>query len=616
MSKCPNPSIPENLNLAIRFLSQQFRHHRNNFRGKNSPPPELFKLRQIHSLLVVSGFSGHSPFLTRLLLHCVSLPSFPSAYASTIFSQIHRPNVFTYNALIGGFSFDPEKAVFFYVKMRQDGVFPNMHTFPLLLKSKTQIPFQIYAQSIKFGFGSDQFLLNSLLSVWANCGLIEYARQVFDEMTHRDVIAYTALMDGYVRNARASKALDVFLEMKVNGVGADGGAVVTALCAAGTLGCVWVGKWIQGFFIETGRVVRDVYVGSALIDMYSKCNCNEDALKVFRNMPYRNVVSWSALLSGYVQCNRFKEALILFQEMLVEKIEPSEATLVSVLASCAHLGSLDQGVWVDKYIHTHKIELNSPLGTALIDMYAKCGCINEAFRVFESMNSVDVYPWTALIFGLAINGHAITCLNLFSRMLSNGVKPNEVTFIAVLSACSHGGLVNEGKEIFKLMGSVYGVIPTVDHYGCMVDILGRAGSLREAAELIGEMPMEASGGVWGALFGGCVNYGDFEMGEIVGKRLIEMEPRRSGGYVVLANLYSRFGDWEKAANVRKKMSGVGVEKVKGCSWIESNGVIREFVAFEKSDAASESVYEVLDSLTEQMQQKLPFVVEEDYFLEV
>ncbi|KAL6579371.1 hypothetical protein OROMI_009587 [Orobanche minor] len=603
--------IFDHLNLVLRYLSQQFHLHNIVFCSKNSPPLQLLKLHQIHSLLIVSGFSNRSSFLTRILLHCLSFSSFPRAYAFSIFNQICRPNVFTYNALIRGFSSDPQTAVFFYIRMRQEGVFPNKHTFPLLLKSKTQIPFQIFGQAVRFGFGSDHFMRNSLLSAFAHCGLVDDARKLFDEMTNKDLVAYTALMDGYVKNARALHALELFVEMRANGALVDEVAVVSALCAVGMLGCVWLGKWIHGFYVETGRVVPDVYIGSALIDMYSKCGYCEDALKVFRDMPYRNLVSWSALLAGYVQCNKFKNVLSFFQEMLlVEKIEPNESILASVLAACGHLGSLDQGRWVYKYIITRKLELNSILGTALIDMYAKCGCVKEAFRVFMRIRVKDVYPWTALIFGLAMNGDAKSSLNLFFEMLSNGVKPNEVTFIAVLSACSHGGLVNEGKHLFALMDGVHGIEPNVDHYGCMVDLFGRAGRLREAIELIENMPMEPSGGVWGALLGACMVHKDFEVGEIVGNYLIKLEPYHSGRYALLANLYSDCRDWAAAAGVRKKMNEARVEKTRGYSWIESNGVVCEFVASEKSRLASENVYGILDDLTAQMKE-LPFVTNDE-----
>ncbi|KAH6773990.1 hypothetical protein C2S51_012394 [Perilla frutescens var. frutescens] len=593
------PPNLNNLNLALRYLSQKF-----HLGGRNSSP-ELFKLQQIHSLLIVSGFSDHSSSLTGLLLHCISLPSFPRAYVLSLFNRIRRRNVYTYNAVIRGFSSD---AVSFYAEMRREGISPNCHTFPLLLKSKTQIPFHIFAHSIKFGFGSDHFLCNTLLSVCANGGLIDSARKLFDEMTQRDVVAYTALMDGYVRTARAREAMELFLEMRELGVESDEVALVSALRAVGLLGCVWLGRWIHGFYVESGRVVRDVYVCTALVDMYVKCGCCKDAMRVFRDMPYRNCVSWNALLAGYVQWSKFKDVLLLFQEMLVEKVEPSEATLASVLRACAHLGSLDQGRWLDNYIGGCKLELTSVLGTALIDMYAKCGCVKEALGVFDRIRAKDVYPWTALIFGVAMNGDAVGALNLFSRMLSSGVDPNEVTFIAVLSACSHGGLVTEGQRLFETMECVYGIHPSIDHYGCMVDLLGRAGRLKEAVKLIENMPVEPSAGVWGALFGACMIHKDFELGRYVGNHVIKLQPHRGGRYALLANLYSKSGDRESAASVRRRMKEAGVEKTPGRSWIESDGVLHEFVALENSHVAAETVYSTLNKLTAQMKQ-LPIVLQ-------
>ncbi|XP_057773617.1 pentatricopeptide repeat-containing protein At1g50270 [Salvia miltiorrhiza] len=582
----------KNLDLAVRFLSQKF-----HLRANNSSP-ELFKLQQIHSLLIVSGFSDESSLVSTLLLHCISLPSFPRAYALSIFNQIRRRNVYTYNALIRAFTSDQNTAILIYAKMRREGVFPNKHTFPLLLKSKTHIPFQIFAHSIKFGFGSDHFLCNTLLSVCANGGLIECACKVFDEMPYRDAVVYTALMDGYVRTGGAGKALELFLQMRSSGVEADEVAVVSALSAAGMLGRVWLGRWIHGFYVEPGRVVRDVYVSTAIVNMYLKCGCCEDAMRAFLDMPHRNSVSWNALLSGLLQLGKFKDVLLLFDAMLLEKVEPSEATLATALTACAHLGSLDKGTWLDNYIGKRKLELSSVLGTALIDMYAKCGCVKEAFRVFEMVRAKGVYPWTAMIHGVAMNGDGVGTLSLFAKMLSSGVKPNEVTLIAVLSGCAHGGLVREGREVFAAMERCYGVRPGVDHYGCMVDLLGRAGRLREAVELMEGMPVPVAenGGVWGALLGACVIHGDLEVGRCVGNRVIEMQPHRSGRYSVLANLYAKCGDREAAAGVRKRMKEGGVEKSRGCSWIESNGEVHEFVAFDTSHVAAQAVYNTLDML--------------------
>ncbi|XP_042007299.1 pentatricopeptide repeat-containing protein At1g50270-like [Salvia splendens] len=587
----------KNLNFAVRYLSQKFLP-----RGNNSSP-EFFKLPQIHSLLIVSGFSDHSSLVTPLLLHCISLPSFPRAYVLSILNQIRRPDVSTYNALFRAFTSDPNTAILIYAKMHREGVSPNKHTFPLLLKSKTHIPFQIFAHSSKFGFASDHFFLNTLLSVSAKCGFIESARKVFDEMPQRDVVGYTALMDGYVRTGRAREALNLFLEMRASGVAVDEVAVVSAFSAAGILCCVWLGRWIHGFYVESGRVVRDVYVSTARVNMYLKCGCCDDAMRAFLDMPYRNSVSWNALLAGFVQLNKFKDVLLLFDAMLLEKVEPNEATLATALKASAHLGSLEKGMWLESYIGTRKLELTSVLGTALIDMYAKYGCVEEAFRVFEMTCVKDVYPWTALIHGVAMNGDAMDALSLFSEMLSSGVRPNEVTFIAVLSACSHGGLVSEGREVFEAMERDYGVRPGVDHYGCMVDMLGRAGRLRETVEGMAEESEE----VWGALLGACVIHGDVEMGRYVGDRVIELQLYRGGRYDALANLYGRSGDGEGAGGVRRRrrrrrrMKEGGVEKAPGCSWIESDGEFHHFLVFDTSHIASQAVYTTLDNLTPHME---------------
>ncbi|KAK9275123.1 hypothetical protein L1049_022382 [Liquidambar formosana] len=291
-----------------------------------------------------------------------------------------------------------------------------------------------------------------------------------------------------------------------------------------------------------------------------------------------------------------KDALLVFQDMLLEDVEPNQCTLTSVLTACAQLGALDQGRWVHGYIDRTNLQVNSTLGTALIDMYAKCGCIEKALLAFEKLPVKDVYPWTAMINGLAMHGDALTSLSLFSCMLRSGVQPNKVTFIGVLSACSHGGLVDEGREFFGSMSRNYYLEPNVNHYGCMVDLLGRAGHFDEAMKLIEDMPMEPTPGIWGALFGSCMIHKAFELGERIGKHLIKLQPHHSGRYVLLANLYSTCQKWEAAAHVRKLMKGKGVGKTPGCSWIEMSGEIHEFISFDKSHTESNDVYAMLDRI--------------------
>ncbi|KAM3343170.1 pentatricopeptide repeat-containing protein [Capsicum galapagoense] len=568
----------------------------------------LYHLKQINSVVFTCGLSHHTSFFSKLLRLCLLLPSFPSSYASSLFNHITNPTIHTWNIIFKGFSntSHPQSSISFYSQMRQHGLFPNKHTFPLLLRAfsraKNQNPLLVLAQIQKFGYTSDQFVQNSLVSCFASSGYVDIALQVFDEITHKDVLSYTALIDGYARNDLPVRALELFLEMRQEEVKVDEVAVVAALCPAGTLRYVWFGRCLHAFYVEAGRVSRDVYIGSALVDMYAKCGFWDDALKVFEDMPYKNLIFWSAMIAACVHCNRFREALSVFKDMLSVKVVPNQVTLTSVLSASTRLGALDQGRWIANYIKEHKIKFNAVLGTALIDMYAKCGCIEEALLVFEKLPNKDVYVWTAMINGLATHGDAAKSMALFLEMLRNGLRPNEVTFIGILSACSHGGLVDEGRRFFSLMDQVYAVKPNLDHYGCMVDLLGRAGLLEEACKLIQDMPMKPTPSIWGALFGSCMIHKAYELGEWIGRHLIDIQPYHCGRYTLLANLYSTCKNWEGVAQVRQMMKEMGVEKTRGCSWIELNGEVHEFIAFDGSHTKSEYIYTILDNLVNHLQQ--------------
>ncbi|PIA52628.1 hypothetical protein AQUCO_01000479v1 [Aquilegia coerulea] len=487
--------------------------------------------------------------------------------------------------------------------MRRKGEIPDVHTYIMVLKNcsktKYKYPNQIHADIIKVGVYGDTYIMNSMIKAYASVGYFNLAGKVFDEIQEKDVISWTALIDGYVKNGFPKEGLDCFIKMWYLGVEVDERTVVSVLCAVGMLGYLWIGKWIHGFYVECGRVHRDVYVGGALVDMYAKCGCCDDAQKVADEMPERNTVSWSALIAGYVQGNRFKEALLVFEDMLLEQVEPNQTTLSSVLTACAQLGALDQGRWVHEYIDKNELGVNTILGTTMIDMYAKCGCIQEAFLVFQKLSNKNVYAWTTMITGLAMHGYASSSLILFSQMLTTGVKPNEITLLGVLSACCHRGLVDEGRRIIRSMLRIYGIVPNMNHYGCMVDLLGRAGNLDEALDLIKSMPMNASSGVWGALFGACMIHKSYELGEQVGKHLIKLQPHHSGRYMLLANLYSVCKRWEEAAHVRKLMKEKGVNKKPGWSLIEVDGAIHEFIA-SCVHPQSEDIYVILDAINLQL----------------
>ncbi|ONK79783.1 uncharacterized protein A4U43_C01F10030 [Asparagus officinalis] len=354
-----------------------------------------------------------------------------------------------------------------YLHLLRQGLSPNQHTYPSLLKSlstsQTQHPSQVHSHIFKFGFDSDTFISNSLLSSYSKFGDLANAHQLFDEMRQRDSISWTSMIRGCVKNGMPNDGLRLFYEMRSFGVEIDGVIVVSVLNGCGMVGNVRLGQCVHGSYVECGRVRWDLYIASALIDMYAKCGDCDGARRVFDEMPCRNVVSWTSLVSGYIQCARFQDSVLVFNGMLFEGLEPNLMTLTSVLTACGHLGALEQGRWVHRYINRNGLVLNSIVGTALIDMYAKCGCIDDAFKVFNGLSQKNVYTWTALINGLAMHGLPFQALDLFSRMLKEGIRPNGVTFLAVLCACSHGGLVDQGKMYFNQMLEHYEIKPKLEH---------------------------------------------------------------------------------------------------------------------------------------------------------
>lgn len=341
---------------------------------------------------------------------------------------------------------------------------------------------------------------------------------------------------------------------------------------------------------------RDVVSWTTLISGYSRWGLVDDAYEVFERMPERNSVSWNAMIAAYVQSNRFREAFALFDRMRAEKVELDKFVAASMLSACTGLGALEQGEWIYRYIERSGIELDSKLATTVIDMYCKCGCLEKAFEVFNGLPRKGISSWNCMIGGLAMHGRGEAAIDLFKKMEKENVTPDDITLVNVLNACAHAGLVDEGRHYFDYMTKSYGIEPKMEHFGCMVDLLGRAGLLKEGRNLIGEMPMSPDAGVLGALLGACKIHGDIDMGEKIGKQVIELEPQNSGRYILLANLFASVGRWDDVANVRKLMNDRGVNKAPGCSMIELEGVVSEFIAGGRSHPQAKEIYSKVDEM--------------------
>ncbi|XP_006840824.2 putative pentatricopeptide repeat-containing protein At1g10330 [Amborella trichopoda] len=306
--------------------------------------------------------------------------------------------------------------------------------------------------------------------------------------------------------------------------------------------------------------------------MLNACFRNADivsAENMFNQMPHRDVVSWTTMVNGFTKNKQYKKVMDFFGLMLGSNVRPNEATLVSVLSAMANLSCLDEGQACHGYVVRNHLNLSANMGTALIDMYAKCGCINEAMQVFSMVNVRErgICTWNAAIMALATHGLLDQALELYELMQKAKVRPNSVTFVGALSACARGGLVDKGLEIFGSMGQLHGVQPRMEHYGCMVNLLGRAGLMDRALELIKDMPFEPDCSVWGALLGACSVQGDVGLGEVIGLCAIEAQPMHCGRYVILSNIYATAGRWAEAAEMREMMAKRGIKKVVGWSRI-------------------------------------------------
>ncbi|RZS18117.1 hypothetical protein BHM03_00050342 [Ensete ventricosum] len=567
------------------------------------------ELKQIQAAILKTPSLQSPPVLAKILsFRALSSPPH-IAHARSLLAHIDNPSLLLYNTVFRSLSRSTRSSVsasiMLYEDMLRKDLRPDSFTFPYLLKlfansRALQAGEALHAAAIKTGLHANVYVRNNLMSLYAVCGKVRAVQKLFDGFPERDLVSWTTLISGYTKAGLAKEAVKVFEEMtSEKNLRADGVTMVAVLSACAELGDLELGRNLHRY-IGAREVDMDVFVGNALVDMYSKCGDVDSAHQLFNKMPVRNVVSWNSIISGLVDNREFKQALELFRRMQGEGIEPDAFTLVGVLNSCASLGALELGQWVHAYISKNGVEADGITGNALVDMYAKCGRIDRAMEVFGRMAHKDVVTYTSMIVGLAMHGRGEEALELFAVMSSAGVKPNEVTFVGVLSACSHAGLVDVGLRHFESMSAAHGLAPQIEHYGCVVDMLGRAGRLDEAQDLISSMPMEPDAFVWGSLLGACRNHGDVALGETAAKRLLDVEPQEEGAYVLMSNLYAAGNRRSDGLRMRKAMRANKVRKTPGCSLIEIDGVIHEFRKGEELHPQAKEVYAMVDEFARRL----------------
>ena len=572
---------------------------------------------QTLSHAIASGLFLDPLISSKLLLSSLSLShshddlQFPRA----LFFQIQTPNIFAWNFMFKAYSHSssPQQSISLYNLMRRRfKLLPDHHSFPFLLKACARLSLfqkgqELHSLTFKLGLQHNVFVQNALVSMYSFCGngaaFLHTARQVFDEipLSVHDVVSWNSMISGYLLGHCYWDALKVFAEMLNMSVTdtirprPDNVTLLSALTACGRIGFLDLGREIHGLLTRNAFVL-DVVLGSSLVDMYAKCGQMEYARKVFDTIPHKNVVCWTCLIASYAHSHLFKESIELFREMQANGVTADAATIACVISSCGHSGALDQGRWVHTLCERTGIHFNLSVNNALIDMYSKCGDIQRALQIFHTLTLAerDVFSWTAMITGLAMNGLSDEALKLFSQMeTSSVVKPNEVTYLGVLSACSHAGLVDKGFYYFNHMTQSYNLKPRIEHYGCMVDLLGRANLLAEAEKFIRAMPIEPDVVIWRSLLFACTSHGNIELAEFSAKRIEKLEPRRCGARVLLSNVYASASRWSDVNNMRKGMALRRIQKLPGCSFIEIDGVVHEFFVADDSHCQMDSIYEMI-----------------------
>ncbi|GAV75769.1 PPR domain-containing protein/PPR_2 domain-containing protein/PPR_3 domain-containing protein [Cephalotus follicularis] len=543
------------------------------------------------------------------------------------------PNLYIYNTMISALSNSTSQPFALYNSMLSSSIYPDKHTLLYLLqacKYKSEAK-QIHCHAVVTGLLSYGYLQNSLIKKYLENGQMDLALQVFLHIPTPDAASFNIMIVGYAKKGYCLEALELFHEMVVTDLAPDEYTMLGLLVSCGQLRDVRLGKCVHAWmrrrdFINSSNLI----LCNALLDMYVKCKRLElarrtfDAFKVkdviswntiiagfakfeemevartlFDQMPSKDLLSFNSLIAAYAQMGDYRMVRELFDNMVAENILPDNVTMINLVSATTEIGALDQGRWIHGRIIRVGMQIDAFLGSALIDMYSKCGSIDRAFMVFREVIEKDVTVWTTMITGIAFHGYGRKALELFSEMQED-LMPNEVTFVAVLTACSHCGLVEEGLNIFNSMQEYYGIEPGTEHYGCLVDLLGRSGRLKEARDVIEKMPMRPGRSTWGAMLSACRAHGDLEMAEKALTELLKLEPEKEGGYIMLSNIYAASGRWSYSDKIREIMECRGVKKTAGCSSIVVDGVIQDFVAADKRHQKWVEIQTILNGLNSEI----------------
>ncbi|KAF9612066.1 hypothetical protein IFM89_037985 [Coptis chinensis] len=526
--------------------------------------------------------------------------------ARNFFELMPHHNLQSWNAIIVGCARSNQgcEALQLFRRMQRSGLGVDEITLSGVFSACAMVQgylegLQIHGLAIKSNFESNICVANALLDMYGKCGVIPEACKVFYAMDRRDAVTWNAIIAAYEQNGCQEETLFFFSWMLGSGLEPDEFTYGSILKACAGLRHLDYGLEVHDRVIKSG-LGFDIFVGSALIDMYSKCGMMEEAKKLHDRVEKQTMVSWNAIISGFSLQKQSEEAQDFFCEMLDTGVKPDNFTYATILDTCANLATIGLGKQIHAQIIKQELQSDVYICSTLVDMYSKCGNMQDSRLMFEKMRERDFVSWNAMISGYSQHGLGMEALQIFSKMQSENINPNHATFVAVLRACGYMGLFEEGKCYFHSMLNDYGLQPQLEHYSCMVDIIGRSGQIDEALKLILEMPFEADAIVWRSLLSVCRINGDVEVAELAASSILQLDPQDSAAYVLLSNVYAEAGMWGQVSKMRQMMRQNGLKKEPGCSWIEVKSEVNTFLVGDKVHSKSEAIYEMLEGLIGEM----------------
>ncbi|KAI0502453.1 hypothetical protein KFK09_017403 [Dendrobium nobile] len=566
------------------------------------------KGRMIHTRLLKSGFSYDIVISSSLVGMYAKCGFFDSAIK--LFDEMPERDVACWNTVISCYYQDGHalEALKMFEKMTRCGFKPDSVTFSTVFSACARLldvetGKRIHEEMVKSGYEMDGFVRAAIVDMYGKCGHLASAREVFDQIPMKSVVAWNSMIYGYCLQGDRNSCLELFSRMKCEGIRPTSSTISSLLIACSRTSDVWHGKYIHGYVIRN-QIEVDIFVATSLIDFYFKCGKVRCSEFIFQKTLKNNVVLWNVMISGYVTLGYYFEALDVFHDMKLYDVKPDAITFTSCLSACAQLTALQQGREIHEQICSNNFESNEIVMCALVELYAKCGTLREARAVFDKLSIRDTVSWTSMIVAYGSNGQAIEALELFREMQRVKVRPDRVTFLALMSACSHGGMVDKGIYYFYLMTSEYHIKPGLEHYSCLIDLLGRLGRLHEAYKFIQSLPvLKEDVGLLGSFFSACIVHGNLELGVEAARLLLEIEPNDHSTYIALSNMYASAGRWDEVRKVRAKIKEMGLRKNPGCSWIEIDKKIHQFFVEDYSHQQIELICGCLENLLIHMEDK-------------